>query len=83
MAHHPPFSSCTWATLVHVCPPTHCLFRYQKATNSLERDETYMPLTRKDFKLPDAKVAVRMDYAEVLEETPAFTLFKLFIRQFL
>jgi hypothetical protein len=49
----------------------------------MERDETYMPPTRKDFKLPDGKVAVRMDYQEVLEETPAFTLFKLFMRQFL
>ncbi|KAG6864376.1 hypothetical protein C0991_010084, partial [Blastosporella zonata] len=55
---------------------------HHKATNSMERDETYHPPTRKDFKLPDGKVAVRMDYADVLEETPAFTLFKLFIRQF-
>ncbi|KAG6872663.1 hypothetical protein C0995_007858 [Termitomyces sp. Mi166 len=50
--------------------------------NAPQRDETYIPPTRQDFKLPDGKVAVRMDYAEVLEETPAFTLFKLFIRQF-
>ncbi|KAG6896788.1 hypothetical protein C0992_006061 [Termitomyces sp. T32_za158] len=48
-----------------------------------ERDETYVPPTRQDFKLPDGKVAVRMDYTEILEETPAFTLFKLLIRQFL
>ncbi|KAG5644851.1 hypothetical protein DXG03_007581 [Asterophora parasitica] len=53
------------------------------ATNNIERDETYIPPMRKDFRLPDGKVAVRMDYAEVLEETPAFTLFKLFVRQFL
>ncbi|KAF4612656.1 hypothetical protein D9613_011843 [Agrocybe pediades] len=55
---------------------------HHKSTNHLERDETYIPPTRKDFKLPDGKVAVRMDYAEILEETPAFTLFKLIIRQF-
>ena len=55
----------------------------QKSTNNLERDETYIPPTRKDFKLPDGKIAVRMDYTEVLEETPAFTLFKMFVRQFL
>ncbi|KAG6908665.1 hypothetical protein DXG01_003759 [Tephrocybe rancida] len=54
----------------------------QKSTNNIERDETYVPPTRTDFKLPDGRVAVRMDYAEVLEETPAFTLFKLFVRQF-
>ena len=63
-------------------PRAHKLSR-QKSTNSLERDETYIPPTRKDFKLPDGKIAVRMDYTEVLEETPAFTLFKMFVRQFL
>ena len=55
----------------------------QKSTNNLDRDETYVPPTRTDFKLPDGKVAVKMDYVKILEETPAFTLFKLFIRQFL
>ncbi|KAG5653713.1 hypothetical protein H0H81_011117 [Sphagnurus paluster] len=56
---------------------------HHKSTNNIERDETYIPPTRNDLKLPDGKVAVRMDYAEVLEETPAFTLFKMFVRQFL
>ncbi|KIK51976.1 hypothetical protein GYMLUDRAFT_180686 [Collybiopsis luxurians FD-317 M1] len=55
---------------------------HHKATQSFERDETFMPFLRSDFKLPDGKVAVRMDYAEILEETPAFTLFRLFVRQF-
>jgi len=59
------------------------ILRFQKATNNLDRDETYVPLTRKDFNLPDGKVAIRMDYTELLEETPAFTIFKMFIRQFL
>ena len=59
------------------------LLSWQKSTNNLERDETYIPPTRKDFKLPDGKIAVKMDYTEVLEETPAFTLFKMFVRQFL
>jgi hypothetical protein len=74
---------------------TSCMFKFkaehatslqlsrQKSTNNLERDETYIPPTRKDFKLPDGKIAVKMDYTEVLEETPAFTLFKIFFRQFL
>jgi len=56
---------------------------HHKSTNNLERDETYIPPTRKDFKLPDGKVAVKMDYEDVLEEAPAFTLFKMFMRQFL
>ena len=59
------------------------LLSRQKSTNNLERDETYIPPTRKDFKLPDGKIAVKMDYTEILEETPAFTLFKMFVRQFL
>ncbi|KAL0946314.1 hypothetical protein HGRIS_012555 [Hohenbuehelia grisea] len=56
---------------------------HHKSTNNLERDETYIPPTRKDFKLPEGKVAVRMDYKEIIEETPGFTLFKLVMRQFL
>ncbi|XP_006455479.1 hypothetical protein AGABI2DRAFT_209944 [Agaricus bisporus var. bisporus H97] len=56
---------------------------HHKATNNLERDETFIPVTRRSLKLPDGRVAVRMDYAKILEETPAFTLFKLSIRQFL
>jgi hypothetical protein len=55
----------------------------QKSTNNLERDETFIPPTRKDFKLPDGNVAVKMDYKDVLEETPLFTLFKLVMRQLL
>ncbi|KAJ7594098.1 fatty acid desaturase-domain-containing protein [Mycena floridula] len=55
---------------------------HHKATNNMERDETYVPATRKTFKLPDGKIAVRQDYEDILGETPAFTLFKLFVRQF-
>ncbi|KAF8635645.1 hypothetical protein AX15_000280 [Amanita polypyramis BW_CC] len=55
---------------------------HHKATNSLERDETYIPQTRKDLKLPDGRIAVKMDYVQTLEDTPAYTLFKLFVRQF-
>ncbi|KAI0824503.1 fatty acid desaturase-domain-containing protein [Trametes gibbosa] len=56
---------------------------HHKGTNNLARDETYHPFTRSDLKLPDAKVATPMDYKEILEETPLFTLFKMIIRQFL
>jgi hypothetical protein len=42
-----------------------------------------MPPTRKDLKLPDGRVAVRLDYVQALEDTPMYTLFKLFVRQFL
>ncbi|KAI0768314.1 fatty acid desaturase-domain-containing protein [Trametes elegans] len=56
---------------------------HHKGANNLARDETYHPFTRKDLKLPDASVATPMDYKEIIEETPLFTLFKMVIRQFL
>ena len=43
----------------------------QKSTNNLDRDETYALPTRTDFKLPDGKIVVKMDYVKILEETPA------------
>ena len=54
--------------------PDGCLI--QKATNDLDRDETYIPPLRSA--LPFAVAG-----AHALEETPAATLFKLCIRQFL
>ena len=48
----------------------------QKATNDLDRDETYIPPLRSA--LPFAVAG-----AHALEETPAATLLKLCIRQFL
>ncbi|KAI0655832.1 fatty acid desaturase-domain-containing protein [Cubamyces menziesii] len=56
---------------------------HHKGTNSLERDETYHPVTRKDLNLPNADHATQMDYMEIIEETPLYTLFKMVIRQFL
>ncbi|KAH9910878.1 fatty acid desaturase-domain-containing protein [Epithele typhae] len=57
---------------------------HHKGTNHLSRDETYHPMVRSDFKnLPDVEHATKMDYKEILEETPGFTLFKMVIRQFL
>ncbi|KAF7439851.1 hypothetical protein PC9H_000188 [Pleurotus ostreatus] len=55
---------------------------HHKATNHLDREETHYPATRRTFNLPHGRVAVKMDYQEILEETPAFTLFKMFMRQF-
>ena len=41
-------------------------------------------MSRSDFKkLPDAAHATKMDYKEIIEETPMYTLFKMVIRQFL
>ncbi|KAJ6481547.1 fatty acid desaturase-domain-containing protein [Mycena vitilis] len=56
---------------------------HHKATNHIGRDETYLPPTRSDFHLPAPENATPTDYIDALGETPAFTLFKLVVRQFL
>ncbi|KZT01329.1 uncharacterized protein LAESUDRAFT_745453 [Laetiporus sulphureus 93-53] len=56
---------------------------HHKGTNSLARDETYHPPSREDFHLPEEHIARPMDYHELVEETPLYTLYKMLIRQFL
>lgn len=53
----------------------------QKAVNSVERDENYVPHLRSDFPLPPEKRATTADYAEVFEETPLFTMVRMFVMQ--
>ena len=60
---------------------THAFSLVQKATASMERDENYVPYTRSKFQLPEEKIATRADYAEIFEETPIYTFFRLFIMQ--
>lgn len=52
-----------------------------KATNSIERDENFVPATRSDWKLPAPEEAEPSKYAEILEEAPIVSLFRLFIQQ--
>ncbi|KAG6830772.1 hypothetical protein H0H87_007171 [Tephrocybe sp. NHM501043] len=52
-----------------------------KATASMERDENYVPYTRSEYNLPEEKKATKFDYAEVFEETPIYTLLRMFIMQ--
>lgn len=54
---------------------------HHKATGSIERDENFVPATRTDLKLPDAKVVTKQHYAEMFEETPIFTLGRIFFMQ--
>ncbi|KAF4607847.1 hypothetical protein EYR40_000183 [Pleurotus pulmonarius] len=80
LAIHPSYPSCAYSSLfLQDNIPIPIL----KSTNHLDREETHYPATRKTFNLPHGRVAVKMDYQEILEETPAFTLFKMFMRQFL
>lgn len=49
----------------------------------MERDENYVPHTRTKYKLPDQKLATKLDYSEIFEETPITTVYRLLIQQFL
>ncbi|KAI0360610.1 hypothetical protein OH77DRAFT_702383 [Trametes cingulata] len=54
---------------------------HHKAVNSIERDENYVPHLRSHYKLPPKERATTADYAEVLEETPLFTMVRMFVMQ--
>ena len=47
----------------------------------MERDENYVPYTRTQFKLPAEQTAKKADYEEIFEETPIYTLYRMFIMQ--
>ena len=54
---------------------------YQKAAGSIERDENYVPYSRSHYKLPGEKYASRLDYKELFEETPLYSLVRLLVMQ--
>ncbi|RXW15580.1 hypothetical protein EST38_g10275 [Candolleomyces aberdarensis] len=58
---------------------THHL--HHKAAGSMERDENYVPYTRSTYNLPAEGKATPVDYTEAFEETPIYTLFRIFIMQ--
>lgn len=56
---------------------------HHKATNSIERDENYLPRTRSDYQLPSENIALVSDYHEIFEETPIYTLTRMVFMQLL
>ncbi|KAJ7765382.1 delta-12 fatty acid desaturase [Mycena maculata] len=54
---------------------------HHKATMSIERDENYVPRTRKDYGLPAETVAKLSDYHEIFEDAPIYTLLRILIMQ--
>ncbi|KAK1220660.1 hypothetical protein PQX77_016616 [Marasmius sp. AFHP31] len=56
---------------------------HHKATVSIERDENYVPRTRKDYGLPPEAHAASRDYHEIFEETPIYTLARMMFMQLL
>src|SRR6266545_5857409 len=53
----------------------------QKSSGSMENDETYVPFTRSKYRLPNEKHTTRADYAQVFEETPLYSLTRMFVMQ--
>ncbi|KIP05656.1 hypothetical protein PHLGIDRAFT_144051 [Phlebiopsis gigantea 11061_1 CR5-6] len=54
---------------------------HHKSVGSIEREENYVPHLRSHYKLPPPERATRADYAEMFEETPAMTLFRMAVMQ--
>lgn len=54
---------------------------HHKATMSVERDENYVPRTRRDYGLPSESIATPADYHEIFEETPIYTLLRMLFMQ--
>ncbi|KAF5335826.1 hypothetical protein D9611_009655 [Ephemerocybe angulata] len=54
---------------------------HHKATQSLERDENYLPKTRSDYRIPAEHIAHPSDYHEIFEETPIYTLIRMIVMQ--
>ena len=48
----------------------------------MERDEVYIPKTRKDLGIPD-KPSHQIDWDDIFGDTPIYTLFKLIRQQLL
>ena len=49
----------------------------------MERDENYVPRTRKDYDLPPEKESIPLSYQEVFEDTPLVTLGRMSLMQLL
>ncbi|KAJ7066579.1 delta-12 fatty acid desaturase [Mycena amicta] len=54
---------------------------HHKATMNLEREENWVPHTRKEFNLPDKNTAQPNDYREILEDAPLYTLTRMIVQQ--
>lgn len=55
----------------------------QNGVNSVEREENYVPRTRKDYGLPAEKECQPLDYREIFEDTPIYSLGRMLLMQLL
>ncbi|KAJ7757656.1 delta-12 fatty acid desaturase [Mycena metata] len=56
---------------------------HHKAVGSMERDENYVPAVRSDLGLKSEKTKQGLDYHEVFEDTPIYTLVMMLVMQLL
>lgn len=54
---------------------------HHKATASVEKDQHFIPKTRSEYNLPDEATAQPIDYHEIFEETPIYTLLRMIFMQ--
>ncbi|KAJ7743780.1 fatty acid conjugase [Mycena metata] len=54
---------------------------HHKATGSMERDESYVPAVRSDLGLKSENIKQGLDYHEVFEDTPIYTLVVMLFMQ--
>ncbi|KAI0088627.1 delta-12 fatty acid desaturase protein [Irpex rosettiformis] len=56
--------------------------RHHKHNGSLEMDEAFVPYTRSDLRLPPKQECTKEIYKEAIEDSPLFSLWRLFVMQF-
>ncbi|KAH8093959.1 fatty acid desaturase-domain-containing protein [Cristinia sonorae] len=56
---------------------------HHKYTNSIEKDENWVPRTREMYNLPPEEKASEMDYEDLFGDTPIYTLGRLIAQQVL
>ena len=49
----------------------------------MEHDENYVPYLRSYYRLPSPSRATKVDYADMFDETPIVSLFRIVIMQLL
>lgn len=56
--------------------------RHHKNNGSMEMDEAYVPYTRTDLGLPSEAQSTKEVYRDAIEDSPIYSLWRLFVMQF-
>lgn len=71
-----------WDTSSLITHQDILLIGHQKGIASIERDENFVPATRSEY-IRSHTSTIKTDYTDMLEETPLYTLYSMFIMQIL